>query len=136
MSENLKVNSKTSIMEFKRKHNKLVDGVPSLLEGEDVSVKTIAQTEPNWEIDIKSILDTNFFKDTSNLYAKFVLLGNELSLVISGKFIANADTNSYHPLITNQVINIPDSIAEKIYSKVCHRADTGKFIDIFMDVCP
>lgn len=37
MSENLKVNSKTSILEFKRKHNKLVDEVPSDSKIEQIS---------------------------------------------------------------------------------------------------
>lgn len=88
----------------------------------DFKAKTLSQTQPNWEIDVKSLLSPNFFKDTSNLYAKMCLMGNELSLVISGKFVAKADANAYHPIFTNQVVNIPDSIASKIF-----RADGTSF---------
>lgn len=77
--------------------------------------KTISQKEPNWEVDIKSILNPNFVKDSSKLYAKLCLLGNELSLVISGIFTVKEDGNAYKSLINNQAIDIPDEIAEKIY---------------------
>lgn len=80
-----------------------------------VVANTLEQKIPNWELDIKSMLNPNFFKDSSNLYAKLVLLGNELSLVISGKFIAKEDANPYKGFIVNKVVDIPDSIASKIF---------------------
>lgn len=80
----------------------------------EITANKISQRVANWEIDLKSILNTAFFKDTSNLYAKLCLLGNELELVISGKFIAKADANTYKNIFTS-AIDIPDEIAEKIF---------------------
>ena len=89
----------------------------------DLVVNTITQDTPNWELDIKSLLNTSFFKDTDDLYAKFCLYGNELSLVISGKFIAKADSNTYHAILYNQELtDMPDSLASKIF-----RADGTTF---------
>ena len=85
------------------------------LEDTDVVVNTIIQKETNWEVDIKSILNTDFVKDSTKLYGKLVLLGNELSLVVSGQFTAKEDANTYKSLINNQNINIPDNIASKIF---------------------
>ena len=90
----------------------------STLEGiknEDVIVKTIKQTQPNWELDVKSILNPDFFKDTSKLYAKLALLGNELSLVISGIYTAKANNDTFKTIISSQSINIPNVIASKIF---------------------
>ena len=82
----------------------------------DIKAKTISQSQPNWELDIKSILNTATIKDSSNLYAKMCLYGNELSIVISGKFVAKENSNNYLSLIpSNTLIDIPDYIAEKIY---------------------
>ena len=93
-----------------------VENIDAQGEGKGIIIANkISQRIPNWEIDLKSILNTSFFKDTSTLYAKLCLLGNELELVISGKFIAKADANAYHVLIANQFINIPNEIAEKIF---------------------
>lgn len=80
-----------------------------------IVAQTISQTQPNWEADIKSNLNSAIIKDGSKLYAKLVLLGNELSLVISGSFIAKAEANSYKAFISSQTLNIPNEIASKIY---------------------
>lgn len=79
-------------------------------------------TKPDWEYDIKSLLNTSFFKDTSKLYAKMILFGNELSIVISGAFTVLTDANTYKGLITAQTLNIPLDVASKIY-----RADGTTF---------
>lgn len=103
----------------KSRTNQPVEGDDSALakslENQDVEVKTISQSQPNWEVDIKSLLTPVTFKDTTDLYAKMVLLSNELSLVISGKFVAQTEANTYKYLLNNANITIPDDIASKIF---------------------
>lgn len=84
------------------------------LVNKDLKVKTIEQSEPNWEIDIKSILNPAVFKNTDNLYCKLCLLGNELELVISGKFIAQSLSGNLRFILGNE-ITIPDELASKIF---------------------
>lgn len=81
----------------------------------DIKAKTVSQSQANWEVDIKSLLNPLVFKDTSTLYAKMCLYGNELSIVISGKFVAQTESNTYKALITNKEVDIPNAIAEKIF---------------------
>ena len=81
----------------------------------DIKAKTVSQSQANWEVDIKSLLNPLVFKDTSTLYAKMCLYGNELSIVISGKFIAQTESNTYKGVISNKEIDIPNYIAEKIF---------------------
>ena len=100
--------------------------------GVDLVVNTISQDTPNWELDIKSALNGDFFKTTDDLYAKLCLYGNELSLVISGQFVAKADANSYHALFSG-TFNIPDEIASKIFradgTNLTTDAGSGTFDD-------
>lgn len=44
MSENLKVNSKTQILEFKRKHNDLVDSIPTSEDIEEIAEEVVEDT--------------------------------------------------------------------------------------------
>ena len=89
--------------------------VVKALENQDVKVKTIEQSQPNWEFDIKDILNPLVFKDKSNLYAKMVLLNKELSIVISGSYVAQTESNTYKNFVANAALTIPEEIASKIY---------------------
>lgn len=82
-------------------------------KGEIIANK-ISQRQANWEVDLKSNL-SSFFKNKDALYCKLSLVGNILMLVISGAFIANTDANTYHPLFTNLELDIPDTLASKIF---------------------
>ena len=88
--------------------------IVSALTNQDLKVKTIEQSEPNWEIDVKSILNPAVFKNTDNLYCKLCLFGNELELVISGKFIAQSLSGNLRFILGNE-ISIPDELASKIF---------------------
>lgn len=119
MSENLKVNAKTSTLEWKRKHNKLVDGVPSLLEGKDISPKNISATgkitgdeiiENMNGYSIRKFTKENLTHDI--IYAGVVKNGNKITFVLFEKVtrIGDVVNNFYDPC----VIYIPKVVADKI----------------------
>ena len=80
-----------------------------------ITANKLSQRIPNWEVDIKSLLNTNIVKDSSKLYAKLCLVGNELSLIISGIFTAKEEANTYKAIISNKTLDIPNEIASKIF---------------------
>ena len=81
----------------------------------DVVAKTVYQSQPTWECDVKSLLNATLFKDATNIYAKFVLLGNVLWIVISGNFVNGSATGAGVEAISGQSITMPDWLAGKIY---------------------
>ena len=91
------------------------------LQNQDLKVKTIEQSQANWECDIKSLLESSIIADSSSLYAKFVQYGNTIYFILSGKFINGTNTDQNAVLIDNKDIVIPDEIASKIF-----RADGSK----------
>ena len=113
MNENLKVNAKTSTLEWKRKHNKLVDGIPSLLEGKDISVKKIMANE------IIELMEGYSFElpyenpELTIFYASVVKTGNKLTFVIFGKYNRAAENPKINPNLGK--FNIPQEIGTKIY---------------------
>lgn len=102
----------------KTRTNQPVEGE---LEDKDLKVKTIEQSEPNYELDLEECLSdedyaTYFKSDTA--YKAFKVINGVLWFVISGKFVAKAQNNN--ELIMG--ISIPNDFKTKCYSKL-YRAD-------------
>ena len=86
------------------------------LEVSDVKVKTIEQSEPNASIDISSLLNSSFFKDTSSVYAKLEVYGNVLYLVVAGKFTTKTESTTYHSILNQtDISDLGNEILSKIY---------------------
>lgn len=79
----------------------------------DLVVKTLSQTQPNYELDIHSVLNASIIK-SDTLYTKFVMIGNVLWLIISGNFVNGNDVANNATLINNQELTLPDKISSKI----------------------
>lgn len=66
MSENLKVDAKTNILEFKRKHNKLVDEVGKISGGSSLPFRKGFKCRANSSFDYETVLVS--YNETTNQY--------------------------------------------------------------------
>lgn len=115
MAENLKVNSRTDILEFKRKHNLLVDAVPTKdTDGNYKIFENIVDSQGH-----KRFIENDFKQDTitgvTTIYGKWSLSGTHIMFVFAGK-IDNATALSSGRL--GYFLDIPDWVLAKIYPVV------------------
>lgn len=108
-NENLKVNAKTDILEFKRKHNLLIDGLGVSEDGNLALFENITDKDGH-----KRFIEGNITCDTitgvTQNYGKWALSGSHLLIVLSCTF---ADAS----VITTQrlaFVNLPKWIDDKI----------------------
>lgn len=82
---------------------------------EDIVVKTLIQTQPNFELDLSDVLVIENAAPV-NSYCKFIQYGNVLYLVVSSRFVKTDGTSTTYT-IDNIDVQLPDEIASKIYDK-------------------
>ena len=111
MSENLKVNSNSSVLEHKRKHNLLVDAVPTKdTDGNYKIFENIVDSQGHKRFDDGDIALVEGVNEITKTYGKWSLSGTHLLIVFCGSM---ADTTVW----TNKtfaIVNLPDWIKDKI----------------------
>lgn len=104
MSENLKVNANSSVLEHKRKHNLLVDGLPEIIDEKMQQGETMEGYA--FALGIKENLTID------GIYASAVKNGNKLTLVLAVDLIR---TGTVVGDITVGTFQLPEEVADKIY---------------------
>lgn len=109
MSENLKVNSKTQILEFKRKHNDLVDSIPTSEDIEEIAEEVVEDTFSSVEsgtianalgLDSEGKLIKGTISGGTQLYLHYITFDEDDYGNINGKFV-------YITLKSNPLVDIP-----------------------------
>ena len=148
MSENLKVNSKTDILEFKRKHNLLVDSIPEQIEekmeqGEPMEGYsfTLPEAQTNLTKDFKYVgVVKNGNKLTFVIYVRLVKSGNVGARGKLGEFTIPSDVSAKliptsifgEQLLSADFINAVDetAVASKQLMIVCGKNNNKVYFDI------
>ena len=114
MSENLKVNANSSVLEHKRKHNLLVDAVPTKdTDGNYKIFENIIDSQGHKRfVEGVGVLNEPSYTDVfDNIYLKWSLSGSHLMLVFAGIIKNTKEITAYSTLVS---FNLPDWIKEKI----------------------
>lgn len=131
MSENLKVNAKSSILEFKRKHNKLVDDTSlENFKTKDLVVKTLEQLEYEYSQNIELSANISGL-EIESIYNRLVVSDGFMYIILNFK-VKNPTENTlsgYSPIIAN--VELPEKYASKIIDidgKSVAEQNANKFI--------
>lgn len=84
--------------------------------GVDLKVNTIEQDEPNWELDLDLSELHNLPADceVTNVYSKIIQWNRELHIIFNFKITNNGASTSLSFNSTNNYIELPEAIAERI----------------------
>ena len=105
MNENLKVNANSSVLEHKRKHNLLVENLPTIINEKMEQ----GETMEGYSAQIYSELP-----NLNVVYAGVCKNGNKITFVIAFDFTTNAEQTSVQGTICAFVI--PSDIGAKLYA--------------------
>jgi len=119
MADNLKVNAKTKILTFKKKHNLLVDSVPQKnSDGKYKIFEDIVDKDGHNRF-IEGDITMETISGVTQKLGKWSLSGTHLLIVLAGNIEANVTLS---PGVTWANINLPQWIKDKIYPM------TGSFV--------